>query len=90
MSKYIIPANQAKKYKDKFEIAKLKSSKKLIYILDKFVRFMFHNIDNIALSSKGFEAKLKPFSKGNLTFNYLPQWADDLNMKLKSANRREN
>jgi len=37
MSKYIIPANQAKKYKDKFEIAKLKSSKKLIYILDKFV-----------------------------------------------------
>ena len=44
---------------------------------------MFHNIDNIALSSKGFEARLKIFSKGNLIFNYLPQWADDLNMKLK-------
>lgn len=60
-----------------------KKTKFLSNILDKFVRFMFHNIDNIALSSKGFEAKLKPYSNGNLNFNYLPQWTDDLNMKLK-------
>jgi glycosyltransferase involved in cell wall biosynthesis len=53
--------------------------------LDKFVKFTYHNVDNIALSSKGFESKLKPYVRSNLTFNYLPQWADDLDMNAELA-----
>jgi len=59
-----------------------KKTKALSYFLDKFVKFMYCNIDNIALSSKGFESKLKPYVRSNLTFNYFPQWADDLDMSL--------
>ena len=59
-----------------------KKTKVLSYFLDKFVKYMYRNVDNIALSSKGFESKLKPYVRSNLTFNYLPQWADDLDMSL--------
>ena len=62
-----------------------KKTKALSYFLDKFVKFMYHNIDNIALSSKGFESKLKPYVRSDLTFNYLPQWADDLDMSIEPA-----
>ena len=62
-----------------------KKTKALSYFLDKFVKFMYHNVDNIALSSKGFESKLKPYVRSNLTFNYLPQWADDLDMNAELA-----
>jgi len=62
-----------------------KKNKALSYFLDKFVKFMYHNIDNIALSSKGFESKLKPYVRSDLTFNYLPQWADDLDMSIEPA-----
>jgi glycosyltransferase involved in cell wall biosynthesis len=62
-----------------------KKTKALSYFLEKFVKFMYHNIDNIALSSKGFESKLRPYTRSDLTFNYLPQWADDLDMSLQPA-----
>ena len=62
-----------------------KKTKSLSYFLDKFVKFTYHNVDNIALSSKGFESKLKPYVRSNLTFNYLPQWADDLDMNAELA-----
>ena len=62
-----------------------KKTKALSYFLDKFVKFTYHNVDNIALSSKGFESKLKPYVRSDLTFNYLPQWADDLDMSLEPA-----
>jgi len=62
-----------------------KKTKILSYLLDKFVRFMYRNVDNIALSSKGFESKLKPYTRSNLIFNYFPQWADDLDMSLDPA-----
>ena len=62
-----------------------KKTKALSYFLDKFVKFMYHNIDNIALSSKGFESKLRSYTGSDLTFNYLPQWADDLDMSLEPA-----
>lgn len=61
-----------------------KKTKILSYCLDKFVSFMYHNITAIAISSKRFESKLKPYSKSNLTFNYLPNWADDLDLSLKA------
>jgi glycosyltransferase involved in cell wall biosynthesis len=62
-----------------------KKTKALSYFLDKFVKFTYHNIDNIALSSKGFESKLRSYTGSDLTFNYLPQWADDLDMSLEPA-----
>jgi glycosyltransferase involved in cell wall biosynthesis len=63
----------------------LKKTKILSYFLDKFVNFMYRNIDNIAISSKGFESKLRPYVRRNLTFMYLPQWADDLDMSSDSS-----
>ena len=63
-----------------------KKTKILSFFLDKFVRFMYHNIDAIAISGKGFESKLKLYCKDDLKFNYLPNWADDLDMNMESAN----
>ena len=60
-----------------------KKSKILSTSLDAFVKFMHHNIDAIAISSKGFEAKIKPYSKEDMNFIYAPNWADDLNMNLE-------
>ena len=62
-----------------------KKTKALSYLLDKFVKFMYCNVDNIALSSKGFESRLRPYTRSDLTFNYLPQWADDLDMSKELA-----
>ena len=67
-----------------------KKTKALSYFLDKFVKFTYHNIDNIALSSKGFESRLKPYVRSDLTFNYLPQWADDLDMRLEPVDLSTN
>jgi len=62
-----------------------KKTKILPAFLDIFVKFVYHNIDAIAISSKGFEAKLKPYCKKELQFNYVPNWADNLNMDVESA-----
>jgi glycosyltransferase involved in cell wall biosynthesis len=61
-----------------------KKTKLLSFFLDKFVGFMYCNIDAIAISGKGFESKLKPYVKKDLQFHYLPNWADDLDMSLES------
>ena len=45
---------------------------------------MYQNIDNIAISGKGFESKLKPYVKDDLEFHYLPNWADDLDMDMEA------
>ena len=44
---------------------------------------MFHNISSVAISSKGFESKLKPYTKKNISFHYAPNWADDLNLNIE-------
>lgn len=62
-----------------------KKTKLLSFFLDRFVKFMYHNIDNIAISGKGFESKLKPYAKEDLKFNYLPNWADDLDMNMEAV-----
>jgi len=63
-----------------------KKTKVLSTLLDAFVKFMHHNITAIAISSKGFESKLKPYTKKGLKFNYTPNWADDLDMDIYPAN----
>ena len=44
----------------------------VFYLLDFFVKFMFHNISSVVISSKGFESKLKPYTKKNISFHYAP------------------
>ena len=62
-----------------------KKNKFLKIILNKFVSFMYNNISKIAISSKGFERKLKPFIRNNLDFHYAPNWADALDMNVNPA-----
>ena len=40
-----------------------KKTKILSVLLDAFVKFMYININSIAISSRGFESKLKPYVK---------------------------
>jgi glycosyltransferase involved in cell wall biosynthesis len=61
-----------------------KKTKVLEYCLNKFVKFMYHNIDNIAISSRSFEKELKPYMNNNSKFYYLPNWADDLDMNMEA------
>jgi len=63
-----------------------KKTKMLSTVLDIFVRFMYKNIDSIAVSGKGFESKLTPYIEKDLIFHYLPNWADDLDDNLASKN----
>jgi glycosyltransferase involved in cell wall biosynthesis len=63
-----------------------KKTKVLSFVLDKFVKFIYYNIDNIAISGRGFKSILQSYTKDSLTFNYLPNWADNLDMSLDSAN----
>tara|TARA_B110000008_G_scaffold73307_1_gene74439 strand:- start:441 stop:1643 length:1203 start_codon:yes stop_codon:yes gene_type:complete len=60
-----------------------KKTKVRSFFLNKFVKFIYHNIDKIAVSCEGFETILKPYVKRNITFHYLPNWAIDLDMNLK-------
>src|SRR5210317_2028442 len=60
-----------------------KKTKILSFFLDKFVRLLFHNVDRIGVSAKGFKSKLKPYIKNNLDLNYIPNWANYLDMNLK-------
>ena len=59
-----------------------KKTKALSILLNAFVKFMYHNISAIAISSKGFESKLEPYIKKGLKFNYAPNWADDLDLDM--------
>jgi glycosyltransferase involved in cell wall biosynthesis len=61
-----------------------KKTKILSTLLDAFVKFMYHNIDAIAISSKGMESKLEPYVKKGLKFSYAPNWADDLDLNMDS------
>ena len=61
-----------------------KKSRLLSIPLDIFVRFMFHNITAVAISSKGFKKKLEPYIKKGLKVSYAPNWADDLNNDVES------
>jgi len=59
-----------------------KKTKSLSFVLNKFVNFIFHNVDRIAISSRGFESKLESYAEKGLKFVYAPNWADDLDMDM--------
>lgn len=55
-----------------------KKTKLLSIVLEWFVRFIYKNISAIAVSGKGFEERLRPYTSKSLKFNYVPNWADEL------------
>jgi glycosyltransferase involved in cell wall biosynthesis len=57
--------------------------------LNAFVKFIYHNITAIAISSKGFESKLEPYIKKGLKFVYAPNWASysDINTPASVLNK---
>ena len=62
-----------------------KKTKFTSFLLDKLVKFIYHNVDSIAISGKGFASKLKPYCKDYTEFHYLPNWTDDLDMNMPIA-----
>jgi glycosyltransferase involved in cell wall biosynthesis len=62
-----------------------KKNKLLSFFLEKFVKFMYFNIDHVAISGKGFESMLRPYVKDGVIFNHSPNWADNLDMSLEPA-----
>ena len=62
-----------------------KKTKIISSILNAFVKFFYHNVTSIAISSKGFESKLRPYVKKGMNFSYAPNWPDDLDMNVVPA-----
>lgn len=54
--------------------------------LDILVKFMYTNIDSIAVSGKGLKSKLTPYIHKDMPVHYLPNWADNLNENPRSVN----
>ncbi len=54
-----------------------KKTKILQYFLNLFVKFVYRNSSNLAVSGKGFIEKVKAYSNKEKKIVYLPNWADD-------------
>jgi len=59
-----------------------KKTKLLSFVLDGFVRFIYRNSSNFAVSGKGFIGKVKHYSNDDKPIEYLPNWADVLDKDL--------
>jgi len=58
-----------------------KKTKILSFFLDGFVRFVYRNSSNLAVSGKGFINKVRAYSDEQ-DIIYLPNWADKFNVNL--------
>lgn len=65
-----------------------RKTKLLKYFLNKLVRFVYKNCDEIIVSCEGFIQKLNEFVPGN-QINYIPNWPiiDDYNLKNVDLNK---
>ncbi len=59
-----------------------KKNKVLEFLLNWFVRFVYKNTSNIAVSGKGFIDRVRPYTDADKKIDYLPNWADELNNDL--------
>lgn len=59
-----------------------KKNKVLEFLLNWFVRFVYKNTSNIAVSGKGFIDRIRPYFDADKKIAYLPNWADELNKDL--------
>jgi len=60
-----------------------KKSKLLEFFLNGFVRYVYKNSSNFAISAKGFEQKVLPYLSEQKEIVYAPNWADYLNKNLE-------
>lgn len=60
-----------------------KKTKFLEYMLNGFVKFVYKNSSNFAISAKGFENKIKLYLDDTKEIRYLPNWADEFNEELE-------
>ena len=56
-------------------------------VLNRFVKYIYKNCDNILVSSQNFTYKLKLFT-GKNPIHYIPQWADEV--KSESSSKLQN
>lgn len=61
-----------------------KKTKFLEFFLNGFVKFVYRNTTNFAISGKGFQDKILPYLDVQKTIEYLPNWADEFNRNLES------
>lgn len=59
-----------------------KKTRFLSFILDNFVRFVYKNSSNFAVSGKGFTDKVNSYISNNQEIKYFPNWADELDKSL--------
>ena len=59
-----------------------KKTKLLSFFLDGFVKFIYRNSTNFAVSGQGFIKKVEAYSD-NKKIKYLPNWADEFNEDLE-------
>ena len=60
-----------------------KKTKLLEFSLNCFVKFVYSNSSNFAVSGKGFIKKIEPYLRENKRIEYLPNWADEFNKNLE-------
>lgn len=60
-----------------------KKTKFLEFFLNRFVKYVYKNSSNFAISAKGFEKKIIPFLSENKEIFYAPNWADYLDKDLE-------
>lgn len=68
----------------------LKENKYNKFLLDRFVGFVYNNVDHITVSCEGFIEKLSPYVKNEKKFTFVPQWADNLESKSEQFDLSSN
>lgn len=61
----------------------------LKFFLNLIVKFVYRNVDSFALSSKGFETKIKTFLNKDVPMHYAPNWAEDIDMQIKNEYQKK-
>ncbi len=60
-----------------------KKTKILEFFLNNFVKYVYKNSSNFAISAKGFEKRILPYIDNSKEIFYAPNWADYLNKELE-------
>lgn len=60
-----------------------KKNKFFSYLVNFLVSFIYNNISSIAISSRGYESKLRPYINKKLEFIFAPNWADELDLNVE-------
>ncbi len=61
-----------------------KKTRFLGFFLNGFVKFVYRNTTNFAISCKGFQDKILPYLDVDKTIIYAPNWADEFNREIET------